>query len=162
MALPLTLRTDYGGSLTDVGLNASLAAALEVPLMLMWAYAAKRWSNESLIALNGVLFAVYLALIPFAGSVQGVLWLQGLNALATSALLSLIIAYMQEAIAGRVGTSGSLMDTVTVLATLAASAIFAVMAGPEGYRAIFPVIAVFSLAGAVLIWVKGRGGQALA
>lgn len=162
MVLPLTLRTDYGGSLADIGFNASLAAALEVPLMVMWAYAARRWSNETLLAVNGVLFAAYLGLVPVAGSVHGVLLLQGLNALATSAQLSLTIAYMQEAIAGRVGTSTSLMDTVTVLATLLASGIFAVMSGPSGYRAIFPVIAGLSLLGAGLIWTKGRGGRALA
>lgn len=155
-ALPLTLRADYGGTLADVGLNASLAAALEVPLMLMWAYAAKRWSNEALLAANGVIFAAYLALVPFAGSVHGVLWLQILNALATSALLSLTIAYMQEAIAGRVGTSTALMDTVTVLATLLASALFAVFASPQSYVAIFPALAGLSVLGAGLIWVKGR------
>ena len=113
-------------------------------------------------AVNGVLFAAHLAPVPMAGSVHGVLLREGLNALATSALLSLTIAYMQEAIAGRVGTSTSLMDTVTVLATVLASGIFAVMSGPSGYRAIFPVIAGLSLLGAALIWTKGRGGRALA
>ncbi len=154
--LPLTIRADFGGSLADVGLNAGVAAALEVPLMVMWGYAARRWSNETLISLNGAIFALYLGAIPFAGSVQGVLLLQGLNALATAALLSLTIAYMQDVIAGRVGTSTALLDTVTVIATLTTSAIFALLATKDSYLAIFPVAAAMSLLGAGLIWAKGR------
>ena len=154
--LPLTLRADFGGSLADVGLNAGVAAALEVPLMVMWGYAARRWSNETLISLNGAIFALYLGAIPFAGSVQGVLLLQGLNALATAALLSLTIAYMQDLVAGRVGTSTALLDTVTVVATLTTSAVFALLATKESYLAIFPVGAGMSLLGAGLIWGKGR------
>ncbi len=154
--LPLTLRTDFGGSLADVGLNAGIAAALEVPLMVMWGYAARRWSNEVLIALNGAIFGLYLGAIPFAGSVHGVLLLQGLNALATAALLSLTIAYMQDVIAGRVGTSTALLDTVTVVATLTTSAVFALLATKDSYFAIFPVGAAMSLLGAALIWGKGQ------
>ncbi len=157
MVLPLTLRTDYSGTLDEADFNANLAAALEVPLMVMWAYAAKRRSNQMLMAIASVFIAVYLALIPMAGSVHGVLLLQGLNALATSALLSLTIAYMQDAIAGRVGTSTSRMDTVAP--TLAASGIFTLMSGPSGFRAIVPVIAVLHLLGAGLVGVKGRGGR---
>lgn len=36
MTLPLALLNDFGGTLRDVGINASLAAGLEVPLMLAW------------------------------------------------------------------------------------------------------------------------------
>ena len=56
-----------------------------------------------------------LLLLSRAGSVAEVLWLQPLNGLTTAALMSIPLAYMQEAIKGRVGLSTSLFD-VTCLA----------------------------------------------
>lgn len=153
---PLVLRMNYGASLADVGINASVAAAMEVPMMLGWAYAAKRWSSEGILALNAVIYAIYFGLIPFAGSSFGVLMLQPLNALATAALLSLTIAYAQEAIAGRVGTSTALIDTLTLVATWIGAALFAALARPDSYFSVIAALGVCSLLGGAMIWFKAR------
>lgn len=151
MTLPLALLSGFGGTLRDVGVNASLAAGLEVPLMLAWGWAASRWRKEPILVLNALLYALYLLLLFFARSVADVLWLQGLNAVATAALLSLTISYVQESIRGRVGLSTSLMDVTTVVSTFAAAAVFAALSSPESYTAVFVAGSVLSLAGAGLL-----------
>ena len=157
MTLPLALLNDFGGTLRDVGISASLAAGLEVPLMLAWGWAASRWRKEPILVLNALLYALYLLLLFFARSVADVLWLQGLNAVATAALLSLTISYVQKSIRGRVGLSTSLMDVTTVMSTSAASAAFAALSSPESYTAVFIAGSVLSLAGAGFIALSRAG-----
>lgn len=152
--LPLILTNEFGGTLTDVGLNASLAAGLEVPCMLAWGWAAGRLRKETILSFNALLYALYLLLVFFAGSVTEVLWLQGLNAVATAALLSLTISYMQEAITGQVGLSTSLMDVTTVLATFGAAALFAALSSAFGYAVVFIAASLVSLLGAGMFFLS--------
>ena len=146
--LPLALINDFGGTLRDVGIAASLAAGLEVPCMLAWGWAAGRVSKETILIVNALIYAVYLLFIFFARTVQDVLWLQGLNAVATAALLSITISYMQESVKGRVGLSTSLMDVTTVVSAFVASAVFAALSSEGNYTAVFVAASVVSLAGA--------------
>lgn len=149
--LPLALVSDFGGTLRDVGFNASLAAGLEVPCMLAWGWAASRLSKEIILVTNALIYALYLFLIFFARSVADVLWLQGLNAVATAALLSITISYMQEAIRGRVGLSTALMDVTTVVSVFIASATFAALSSGADYKTVFAAASVLSVAGAGLM-----------
>jgi len=150
-AFPLVILNDIGGSLTDLGIASSLAAALEVPLMLMWGWAATRWPRELIMIINGVLFAAFLFLVPMARSMQDVLLLQMLNALATAALVSIPISYLQDAIRGRVGLSTSLIDVITVLAGFVSAGLFGWLASPGSYDKILVAGAAISLGGAALM-----------
>jgi predicted MFS family arabinose efflux permease len=154
--LPLIIIRDFSGTFTDVGFVASVAALLEAPCMIAWGYAAMRMRKETILAANAILYALYLALFLVARSVMDVLYLQVLNAIATAALLSLTISYMQDTIKGRVGLSTSLMDVVTVVSAMSASAVFALFAGENAYVQVFAVGAVLSLAGGVLMGVSRR------
>jgi len=62
--------------------------------------------------------------------------------------VSITISYMQETIKDRVGLSTSLMDAVTVVAMLIASALFGLMPADAGYLPLFTIAAGISLAGA--------------
>lgn len=161
-ALPLVLTKDFHGSLTDVGINASVAAALEVPFMLMWGVAATRWPKEPILLGNALIYAAYLILVYFAHSVRDVLLLQGLNALSTAALLSITISYIQEAIRGRLGLSTSLIDVLTVLAGFSSAALFALLSTAESYNRIMLAGGITSIAGAGLIaasaFIRRRSG----
>ena len=114
-ALPLVIMQDLGGTLEQVGINASVAAAVEVPCMVAWGYLALRMSKEIILATSSAIFALYLGLMSIAETVLQVLFLQGLAALAVAALLSINISYLQEAIKGRLGLSTSLVDVSRVL-----------------------------------------------
>ncbi len=150
-ALPLVLINDFGGTLTDVGINAAVAALLEVPLMLLWGFAATRFPKDLILVVNGLIYAAYLVLVCLAHSVHEVLLLQGLNAIATAALVSITISYTQEAIKGRLGLSTSLIDVITVIAGLASAAAFALLASPESYIAVLLAGGVLSFVGATII-----------
>jgi MFS transporter, SET family, sugar efflux transporter len=158
ITIPLALVRDLGGTLTDVGIYASLAAALEVPCMLFWGFAAARISKEVILVINGAIYGLFLLLMFSAETVSDALWLLGLNAISTAALLSITISYMQEAIKGRVGLSTSLMDLVTVVSTLLASAVFAALADRDSYSFVFLAAGIVSLGGAgvILITLKPR------
>lgn len=149
--LPLAIVSDIGGTLGQVGINASIGAGLEVPLMILWARAARRMNKELILAIAAATFAIYMGLMGQAQTMHQVYLLQGINAIATAALVSITISYMQETIKDRVGLSTSLMDAVTVVAMLIASALFGLMPADAGYLPLFTIAAGISLAGAVFL-----------
>lgn len=151
MTTPLAIISSFGGTLADVGIYASLAALLEIPFMLIWGMAVARVPKFVIIAINAVLYAVYLLLLSKASSVADVLWLQGLNAIATAALISIPISYMQEAIRGRVGLSTSLMDVVRVISMMMAAGVFALVSVRIGYSAVFVAAGALAIGGAVAL-----------
>jgi SET family sugar efflux transporter-like MFS transporter len=152
--LPLIILRDLGGSLADVGFNAAVAAAIEVPFMIGWGYAARRMRKETILAVSSLILAVYLGLAAVAQTVMQMLLLQGIAAIAIAALLSISISYMQEAIRGRVGLSTSLLDVTQVVSMLAASAIFALNPGAL-YGPLFVVGSALSVGAALLMLVAG-------
>lgn len=100
-----------------------------------------------------MLYALYLLLLSRAGSFAEVLWLQGLNAVATAALMAIPISYMQEAIRGRVGLSTSLLDVVGVASGLLAAGIFALATAGGGYQPALVAAALLAAAGATVVLV---------
>ena len=154
-ALPLVIMQDLGGTLEQVGINASVAAAVEVPCMIAWGYLALRLSKETILAASSAIFALYLGLMSIAETVLQVLFLQGIAALAIAALLSINISYLQEAIKGRLGLSTSLVDVSRVLSTLGASVVFALHQG-EYYASLMEVAAIIALGGTCLMLLARR------
>ena len=146
---------DLGGTLEQVGINASVAAAVEVPCMIAWGYLALRLSKEAILAASSAIFALYLGLMSIAETVLQVLFLQGIAALAIAALLSINISYLQEAIKGRLGLSTSLVDVSRVLSTLGASVVFALHQG-EYYASLMEVAAIIALGGTCLMLLARR------
>jgi len=152
-AAPLAITNDVGGTLADVGIYASLAAFLEIPCMMAWGLAAQRVPKWLLIVVAALVNGLYLFLFSGAGSVTDVFWLQILKAIATSALLSITISYMQDAIRGRVGLSTSLLDVAGVASNMAAAGIFAAVLVSGSYLATFVVGGWLSVAGAAILIV---------
>lgn len=150
-AAPLAITNDLGGNLTDVGVYASLGALLEVPCMLAWGFAAQRTPKWVIIVIAALVYGVYLVLLGQATSVTVLLWLQILKAISTSALLSITISYMQEAIRGRVGLSTSLLDVTMVASNMAAAGVFAAVTTGGSYLTIFLVGGVLSFVGAAIL-----------
>lgn len=158
MGVPLLIVTQLGGTLTDVGIYAGIAAGLELPFMLGWGYLLARLSKESILIFNGLLYAVYLYLVTRAQTVTDILWLQGINGIATAALMSVNISYLQDAIKGRVGLSTSLMDVVAISASLLGSAAFGLLSAGADYRVVIAGAAAIAAIGA-LVMLAGNVGQ---
>jgi MFS transporter, SET family, sugar efflux transporter len=148
--LPLVILRDLNGSLTQVGIAASLAAAIEVPVMIGWGYLALRVRKDVILAIASATFALYFGLMAFVGSFFQVLLLQSIAAVAIAALLSINISYLQEVIPDRVGLSTSLVDVTRVISVWAAAAVFSLNTS-NTYASIMAIAALFSLCGAILM-----------
>jgi MFS transporter, SET family, sugar efflux transporter len=148
--LPLVIIRDLQGSLAQVGINASLAAAIEVPAMIGWGYLAMRLRKDLILAIASAIFALYFGLMVLVSSFVQVLLLQGIAAVAIAALLSINISYLQGAIPGRVGLSTSLVDISRVISVWVAAAVFSLNTGAS-YTPLMAFAAVLSLGGAVLM-----------
>lgn len=151
IATPLFIVTVLGETLAEVGIFAGLAALLEVPFILLWGMTIAKMPKHWIIAINAVIYALYLYLLSNVTTFSGLLWLQGLNAIATAALMSIPISYMQEAIRGRVGLSTSLHDVVGVVSQLIAAGLFAAIVVQADYGSVFFYAAIISAIGAVLL-----------
>ncbi len=161
--MPLVILHDLAGSLSQVGIAASLAAVIEVPVMIGWGYLAMRMRKDLILAIASATFAVYFCLMTFVGSYLQLLLLQPIAAVAIAALLSINISYLQDAIPGRVGLSTSLVDLTRVISVWSAAAVFSFNAS-KTYATVMPVAALLSLGGAVLLLVarqKRRHGETM-
>jgi predicted MFS family arabinose efflux permease len=157
VAVPLLITSTLKGSLGDLGIFAGLAAGIEAPFVILWGYALRWLSKHTIIIIASLIYAVYLVLLSRAGSVAEVLWLQLLNGPATSALLSIPISYLQDAIKGRVGLSTSLLDVTHVVSALASAAVFgALTAAAPNYPILMVAAAVLSLIGAAVLFAAHR------
>jgi SET family sugar efflux transporter-like MFS transporter len=148
LTMALFIVTDLGGTLTDVGLYAGITAATEAPFMLLLAYLTTRVSKETLLAGAGVVMALFIGLSSQLTDVSTLFWLLFLNGLGTAALMSVNIAYVQDAIKGRVGLSTSLMDIVAIGAQLLGAGAFGLLAAGGDYRFALLIAAALSLLGA--------------
>ena len=157
--LPLAMLNNFHGTYGNVGLTAAVAAALEVPFMLGWGMLSARVAKERILILNGVIYALYMFAMIFAKTPQQVLWLQIPNAVATAALVSLTISYMQDSIKGQVGLSTSLIDVVTVAATFLTAGAFRLTVSDHSYLGGFAAAGTASLIGVGLLglgtWLQG-------
>jgi Arabinose efflux permease len=153
LAMPLMIITQLGGSLADVGIYAGIAAAVEIPFMLLWGHLLSRFSREDIIVGNALLFGAYLVLVSNAASVTDVYWLQALNGISTAALMSIPISYMQDTIKGRVGLSSSLMDVMNVSAALLGAASFGILASQQDYGWALAVAGVLGVGGGLVMLI---------
>lgn len=153
LAMPLMIISQLGGSLANVGIYAGIAAAVEIPFMLLWGHLLSRFSRESIIVGNALLFGAYLVLVSNAASVSDVYWLQALNGISTAALMSIPISYMQDTIKGRVGLSSSLMDVMNVSAALLGAASFGILASQHDYRSALGVAGALGVGGGIVMLI---------
>lgn len=152
VSVPLLITATLKGSFADLGLFAGLAAAIELPFMLLWGYLLRWVPKHLIIAGAGLLYGLYLFLLSRAGSVTDILWLQFINGPATAALMSIPISYMQDAIRNRVGLSTSLLDVVRVSSVIASAGLFALLTGTTAdYPLLFAVAAGLAAGGAAIL-----------
>lgn len=152
MTLPLLIVQTLNGSLGQLGLHSGLAALIEIPFMLVWGWLASRYfSKELLLGINACIFGIYLFFASNAQSVYELYWLLLLNSVATAALFGLSISYIQEAIFGKVGLSTSLIDVMSLISALIASACFGWLTVVSDLRTTLLAAGAFSAAGGILL-----------
>jgi SET family sugar efflux transporter-like MFS transporter len=155
--IPLSIVSDLGGGLADVGLYAGITAATEVPALFLLAYLGNRLSKETLLAAAGVVMAVFIGIASQLHTVSELFWLLALNGLGTAALMTISLSYVQEAIKDRVGLSTSLLDVVAIAANLLGAMAFGVLAADGDYRFALIIAAIISVAGAIILALGNMG-----
>lgn len=138
----------------DVALYIGLVAGWEVPFMLLLPLITHRFRRETLIGAGTLLYCTHLALMPVLTETAW-LWLLTLFAgLGGAAILTLPIAYYQDLLAGRPGTSGAMIALQRLVSELLAAAAFAmgVVVGGYAFTAIVGAAIAITAAG-TLMWV---------
>jgi hypothetical protein len=157
VTVPLLITVTLKGSFGELGLFAGLAAAMELPFMVLWGYSLRWVSKHTIIVGAALVYALDLFLLSQADSVTTVLWLQLINGPATAALMSIPISYLQDAIKGRRGLSTSLLDVAGVVSALVSASLFgALTANGPAYPLLFAVAAGLAVAGAAILFAAHR------
>ncbi|MBX4932069.1 MFS transporter [Rhizobium bangladeshense] len=125
MLLPLIITHAAGGSVVDVGFIAGLTALLEMPFMMMWGMAQRRFRTAPVLAFGALIYCAYLLLLGFASTPWHIYALLLLNACGAAAILSVPITYLQDLIADRPGLGTSLISLNTFIGTGIAAGLFA-------------------------------------
>jgi MFS family permease len=157
ITIPLLITTTLKGSFGELGIFSGLAAALELPFMILWGYALRWVGKHTIIILAALLYALYLMLLSRAGTMTELYWLQLINGPATAALMSIPISYLQDAIKGRVGLSTSLLDVIGVISALTSAALFgALTATAPNYPLLIVIAAILAVVGAAILFAAHR------
>ncbi len=151
--LPLQV-LHIGGTTTDVGLIAGLAAGLEIPFMLLGGYLAQRIALWRLIVAAGFLHAIYLVLLGNSDGLSQIYVLTVVHAAGASIMLTLHMTYLQDQLPDRPGLGTSLLSISSVLNKLLAAVVFAsasLVWGLLGATVVGGLIALTGIAGLYLL-----------
>jgi SET family sugar efflux transporter-like MFS transporter len=162
-ATAMTFMTIYvteamGLAILWAGITLGIAAALEVPALIIVGRLGDRVSHLTLIAVGAIAgIAYYLGLAVVTGPVV-LLLLQLLNAVCFASISGIGLALFQDLIPGAGLSTGLYMNTRRVGSILSGPIIALGALPPLGQRGIFVACAVLTLAGLGLIHLARRAG----
>ncbi|WP_432102034.1 sugar efflux transporter [Streptomyces sp. bgisy091] len=142
------------------GLVIGVAAALEVPVIILAGRYAHRVGTWRLVLCAAVLSALFFAALPLARSPMALLLYQVPNALCTGVLLSLPLSLLQDTLPGRAGTASSLFTASQQTGILLAGATVGTVTQWAGYAEVFHVCAALSAVAALLVAAAWRAAGA--
>nr|WP_019640281.1 sugar efflux transporter [Paenibacillus fonticola] len=149
--LPLYVTRTLQGSQSDVGLLFSVAAAVEIPLLIGVGILAAKYRKSYLIRV-GALFAIaYYILVGFTPIVWAIVPMQFLSAVTVSIVMGLGISYFQDLLPHEPGTATTLYSNTSVIGNMLGGIIAGSVAEWFGFRAVFIVCAVMAAAAFLLM-----------
>jgi hypothetical protein len=125
MLSPLVITHAAGGTVVDVGFMAGLTAFLEMPFMMLWGLAQRRFRTAYVLAFGALIYCTYLLLLGFATAPWHIYALLLFNSCGAAAILSVPITYLQDLIADRPGLGTSLISLSSFIGMGAAAGLFA-------------------------------------
>ncbi len=130
---PLILTKVVGGSITDVGFIVGGIAAFEIPFMLMFGEAMRRFSAGQVLAFGAAVYATYLILMGFATQPWHFYALVPVNAAGAAAILSIPMTYLQNLLPDKPGLGSALQPIAVAVGGSASAAAFAIGTSNFGY-----------------------------
>ncbi len=142
---------DLGGSLADTGFIAGGIALLEIPFMLLWAAALKRYGAVPVLIAGAVIYAVYLGATSLVWEVWQYFALIPVAGLGAASILSVPLSYFQDLFPERPGLGTSLYPLHGFVGTGIASLIFGVGSQWTDYQGVNAIGAILTLVAVVLL-----------
>lgn len=155
---PLILTKSAHGTVTDVGLIAGIIAALEIPFMLAYGNALRRFSTSKVLAFGAALFAAYLVLLGFASVPWHFYALIPLNAAGAASILSIPMTHLQNLLPEKPGLGSSLQSITSALGGSFSAGIFALGTTTVGYSGTAFLCATMAILSALAVLALERRG----
>jgi MFS transporter, PPP family, 3-phenylpropionic acid transporter len=146
---------ELGGDARLVGVGWAANALLEIPMMLAFRRVAVRVPVERLVVLGAAIFAARAALWAVTGSATAVVVVAALGGTGFALFLVGTTTWVaSRAPVGMQVTAQALFSgTAFALGSILGALIAGLIAGAWGLAALFPLAAVGSAVGAVLVWI---------
>lgn len=142
--LPLYVTRTLHGSQSDVGVLFSVAAAVEIPLLIGVGILAAKYRKSKLIKIGAVFAIAYYALVAVTPIVWAIVPMQFLSAVAVSIVMGLGISYFQDLLPQEPGTATTLYSNTSVIGNMLGGIIAGSVAEWFGFRIVFIVCAVMA------------------
>jgi SET family sugar efflux transporter-like MFS transporter len=156
-ALPLFIRTELGGQVSQAGLVLGLCAALEIPLMLGMGALAGRVPLSRLVRGGAVCGVLCYGSVALAQHVAVLYSVQLLNAVFIAAVSGLGISYVQDMLPDQPGRASTLFSNTFPIGAVLAGPMFG-LAQHFGYRLAYVLSTALCLAGLLLLVDYRRKG----
>jgi predicted MFS family arabinose efflux permease len=148
---PLILTKVVGGSITDVGFVVGGIAAFEIPFMLAFGEAMRRFSAGKVLAFGAAVYATYLLLMGLATQPWHFYALIPINAAGAAAILSIPMTYLQNLMPDKPGLGSSLQPIAVAVGGSASAGAFAVGTSNFGYSQTAFIAASLAIVGLLFI-----------
>jgi PPP family 3-phenylpropionic acid transporter len=165
MALFSLRVVELGGDTTLVGIGWAVNAMFEIPLMIAFPRMARRVRVEWLIVIGGCVFALRGALWAVVGTAVPFLVVTALGGFGYALVLVGTTTYVASRVPSGLQATAQALFSSTAFASgaIVGSILAGQIAAAGGIGAVYPVAAVGSLVGALLIWAAiVRPGRASA
>lgn len=155
---PLFVTETLSGSKGQVGFLIGLCALLEIPVMLLFVLKRRLPRLDTLIKLGLGLFGVHFLLIYFAQGLPALIAAQALRAVVLAILAGLGMAYFQQLMPGRFSAATTTFSNSSILGGMLSGITAGIWAQAFGYRPVFLLCALLSVAAlGLMLWVTRRG-----
>lgn len=156
---PLIVTKIVGGSITDVGFIVGGIAAFEIPFMLLFGEAMRRFSAGKVLAIGTAVYASYLLMMGLATQPWHFYALIPVNAAGAAAILSIPMTYLQNLLPDKPGLGSALQPIAVAIGGSASAAAFAIGANNFGYSQTAFIAAGLAMTGIFFILLLEMRGQ---
>ncbi len=145
----------HGGGSSEMGTALAIAAAVELPTMLGFAFIVKRFSCGTLLKVSGTFFMIKTVLTLLAPNILGIYIAQGVQILGFALQVPASVYYVNKLMRPEDRVKGQAFMTVTnTLGSIAGSLLGGVLLDALGVRALLLSAAVVALAGMFITYLS--------
>jgi predicted MFS family arabinose efflux permease len=123
--MPLIITKAAGGKITDVGFIVGAIAAFEVPFMLAFGSAMRRYSAGQVLIFGTLIYAIYLSLLGVATQPWHLYALVPISSAGAAAILSIPMTYLQNLLPNQPGLGSALLTIAAAIGGTASAGVFA-------------------------------------